>query len=121
MSIEVANPYGESWRVYFSRDKDEPTVECSCGGPCGEIMTMWDLHCWPDAEALAHKFAKRMRFMPDAYENVVSHFTIVSDSPCIRACGCHETTDSCWDFGENCLYEKWRAEDDEAAVPRWKA
>lgn len=111
MSIEVANPYGESWRVYFSRDKDEP-CDYYLGG---EIVTMWHLHCWPDAEVRAHKFAKRMRFMPDAYENVVSHFTIVSDSPCIRACGCHETVNSIWDLGENCLYEKWRAEDDESA------
>lgn len=98
MSIEVCNPYGSSWRVYFTLDPNE-VAEAPCWG---EYVIAWDTWFFADAEERAHRLAKRMR-LPGGYKLALAHFTTVSDDPLVRACGCGENEDGLFVNDPNCL------------------
>ena len=107
MSIEVCNPYGESWRVYFTEDPSEVAQSPQWG----EHSVGWTTRLFPDAEAIAHRYAKMLR-VPGYYERVVAHFTSVTYEPLwVKPCGCHEEVrtkgEHWWVEGEDCLHARF--------------
>lgn len=105
MSIEVCNPYGSDWRVYFTDDPSDVAEQPQWG----EYMVTWESTCYPDAEERAHRYAKAMR-LPGGQEQMAKHFRTVTTEPLWqKECGCHETEDHYWVDGPNCLHAQMTA------------